>query len=275
MDYRTILVHAAESRSADEHITFAAQFALRHDAHLVGVVPTGILRFVHSTPPDGYLGDLTPMFHDLRAMAQQTAARFETLVRQAGVPSFEHRIGDEEPGYALASQAMYADLVVVGQSDPEDPATAHAAIPEYVALHASCPVLVLPYAGEYRPDFERILIGWNASPESARAVKQALPLLVRASEVEIAVFDGEVDDADDLGGPDIAVFLARHGIKVTLWKARAGGDAANALLSRASAWQADLLVMGCYGHTRLREILLGGASRTLLHSMTVPTLMAH
>jgi nucleotide-binding universal stress UspA family protein len=273
MDYRTLLVHADESRRADAHVTFAAQFALRHDAHLVGVTQTGILRFIYGTPPDGYLGDLAPFFHDLRALAAERAARFDALVRQAGVASFEHRIGDEEPGYALACQAMYADLAIVGQSDPEDPATAHAGIPEYVALHAACPVMVLPYAGEFSPDFERILVAWNGSPESAHAVRQALPLLAKASEVEIATFDGAEDDT--LGGPDIALFLTRHGIKVTLWQDRAGGDAANALLSRASSFQADLLVMGCYGHTRLRETLLGGVSRTVLHDMTVPTLMAH
>jgi len=279
MALKTVLVHVDESRSAQARIEFAAQLAVAHAAHLVGVAQTGILRFLYRTMPDGYLGDLTPLVEELRAAAERRAERFDDLARQAGVACFEHRIGDEEPGYALASQGMYADLAIVGQSDPEDPLSAHSAIPEYVALHAPCPVLVLPRAGSFSPVFERVLIGWNASPESARAVRQALPFLARASEVEVATLDGDEDgDGDDgaaAGGAELALFLARHGVKVTLWHKHAGGDAANALLSRVSDSQAGLLVMGCYGHTRFREILLGGVSRTVLQSMTVPTLMAH
>lgn len=270
MELKTLLVHVDESRSAEARIEFAAQLAVAHGAHLIGVAPTGILRFVYNTVPNGFHGDLTPVYDQLQAAAELRAGRFDALASQAGLASFEHRVGDEEAGYALASQAMYADLVIVGQSDPNDPATAPAAIPEYVALHAPCPVLVLPCAGRFGPGFGRVLVAWNASPESACAVRQALPFLARASEVEVASFDGEA-----AGGAEVALFLARHGIKVTLWEETAGGDVAAALLSRLSRCQADLLVMGCYGHTRFREILLGGVSRTILQSMTVPTLMAH
>lgn len=274
MDYRTILVHTDEARSSDARIAFAAAFAVRHDAHLVGMVPTGLLRYLYGAAPDGYFGDLTPLFESLREAAEQRAGRFDTLVRKAGLAAFEHRICDEETGFALAGQSMCADLVIASQTDPEDPATAHAAIPEYVALHAPCPVLVLPYAGQFSPDFKRILVAWNASPESARAVRQALPLLVRADEVEVAIFEGNASGGT-AGGPEIALFLSRHGVKVSLWQESVAADVADALLSRVSDYHAQLLVTGCYGHTRLREILLGGVSRTVLRSMTVPTLMAH
>lgn len=276
MDLKTILVHVDESRSADERIAFASQLAIAHEAHLVGVTQTGIMRYVYGVAPDdGWLGDLTPLFEDMRAAAERRAAHFEALAGQAGVTSFERRVGDEDPDFALASQAMYADLVVVGQSDPDDPVTAHTAIPDYVALHAPSPVLVLPYAGPFNANFKRVLIAWNGSPESARAVRQALPFLVRASEVEVAAFEPDEGSRATSGGPDVALFLARHGIKVTLWQERADGDVGDALLARTTAYQADLLVMGCYGHSRFREIVLGGVSRTVLRSMTVPTLMAH
>lgn len=275
MDLKTMLVHVDGSRSADDRIRFAARLAIAHGAHLVGVTQTGIMRYLYGVGPDTWLGDLTPLFEALRAEAEKHAARFETLAGQAGVTSFERRIGDDDADYALASQAMYADLVVVGQSDPEDPVTAHTAIPDYVALHAPSPVLVLPYAGPFSADFGRVMIAWNASPESARAVRQALPFLARASEVEIAAFEPDKGEGAALGGPEVALFLARHGIKVTLRQAHADGDVAAALLARAGACQADLLVMGCYGHSRFRETVLGGVSRTVLHGMTVPTLMAH
>lgn len=273
--YRTILVHVDASRSADARIAFAAQLALAHDAHLVGMAQTGILAYIYGTTADGYFGDATPLFETMRTETEGRAARFDELADKAGVVSFEHRIGDDEPGYALASQGMYADLVIVGQSDPEAPDTAHAALPEYVALHAPCPVLVLPYAGQAGRAIERVLIAWNASPESARAVRQAMPLLARARQVEVTTFGR--DDADDarLGGPELALFLARHGINVKVWQGRSEHENADALLARLSDQQADLLVMGCYGHTRFREIVLGGFSRTILSSMTVPTLLAH
>jgi nucleotide-binding universal stress UspA family protein len=275
MEIKTILVHVDDAHSADERIGFASRLALAHEAHLVGVTQTGIMRYVYGVAPDDWAGDLTPLFEIARSEAERRAARFETLAAQAGVTSFERRIGDEEPGFALASQAMYADLVVVGQTDPQDPATAHTAIPDYVAVHAPCPVLVLPHTGAFSANFDRVLIAWNASPEAARAVRQALPFLVRASEVEIAAIESEVVSHEAPGGHDLALLLARHGVKVTLRQEQAGGNVADALLARTSAYQADLLVMGCYGHSRFRETVLGGVSRTVLHRMTVPALMAH
>ena len=275
MSYRTLLVHADAAASADARIAFAAAFALRHDAHLVGIVPTGILRYLYGAAPDGYFGDATPLFEGLRAAAEQGAARFDALARQSGLTVFEHRITDEEAGYALATQGMCADLLIVGQSDPGDPATAHAAIPEYAALHAPCPVLVLPYAGRFAPDFERILVAWNGSPQAARALREAMPLLESAGAVEVAVFGSAEAGARAPGGPDVAQFLARHRVKVTLWQQAMPDDVGDALLSRVNDTRAELLVTGCYGHTRIREIVLGGVSRTVLRSMTVPTLMAH
>lgn len=273
--YRTILVQVDASRNAEARIAFAARLGIAHDAHLVGMAQTGILAYVYGTTPDGFFGDATPLFDTMRTEAEARAARFDELAGMAGVASFEHRIDDDEPGYALARQAMYADLVIVGQSDPQEPDMAHAALPEYVALHAPCPVLVLPYAAQSGRAIERVLIAWNASPESARAVRQAMPLLARAKQVEVTTFGR--DDADDsrLGGPGLALFLARHGIDATVWQGRSEHEQADALLARLADQQADLLVMGCYGHTRFREIVLGGFSRTILSSMTVPTLLAH
>jgi nucleotide-binding universal stress UspA family protein len=184
MDLKTILVHADESRSTDERSMFAGQLAIGYHAHLVGITQTGIMRYAYGVAPDGW-DDLTPLFENLRAAAEKRAASFEALARQAGVASFEHRIGDEESGYALASQAMYADLVVVGQSDPADPASAHAAIPEYVALHAPCPVLVVPYAGSFSASFERVVVAVpSARPRlSWRGPKKSKSSLSNATRV--------------------------------------------------------------------------------------------
>jgi len=279
MDYKTILVDVNGGAAAAARIDVAARLAVACRAHLIGVTQTGILRFIREADAPGVdFGGLAPLFEQLRHDAAERAARFDERVRQAGVASFEHRIGDDDAGLALASQAIYADLAIVSQRDPADPdAPLDAAVPEYVALHGPCPVLVLPCAGHPDPAFERVLVAWNASPESARAVRQALPFLAQAKEVTVAIVEREDRGRvrGPSGGPDLARFLARHGVRADVLHSSTGGDIAERLLALAHERGAGLLVMGCYGHSRFRELLLGGVSRTVLKSMSLPVLMAH
>jgi hypothetical protein len=184
MDYKTIQVHIDATSGAQERVAFAARLAREHDAHLTGLAQTGITRFLYeSAVPGNDLSGLAPLFEQLRSEAEARARQFDDAARQAGLASFDHCIGDEEPANALAVHGMYADLAIVG-SDPGD-----AGLPGYVALNAPCPVLVLPRTGapaaaSGEPVFGRILVGWNASPEAARAVRLALPFLVRARDVD-------------------------------------------------------------------------------------------
>lgn len=277
MDYRTILVHLDQSAAAGARVDLAVRLAAEHRAHLVGLAQTGIGAFIRELAlPGADLGDLAPLFAQLRDDAQRCATRFEAAARQAGIASFEHRIGDDDPGNALATQAMYADLAIVSQSAPSLADTG-AGIPEYVALNAPCPVIVLPRDCTTAPAFERVLVAWNASPEAARAVRQALPLLQRAREVVVAVLErGEAGPVPPAGGEELAQFLARHGVKVALRQRQASdSEAGMALLALARECAAGLLVMGCYGHSRFRELLLGGASRTVLGRLELAALMAH
>jgi nucleotide-binding universal stress UspA family protein len=279
MDYRTILVDIDPSPKTADRIGFAARLAHAQQAHLVGVTQTGIDRFIRESALPGIdVGALAPLFEQLRMDAGLRAGEFDAQVRQAGLASFEHRIGDQDPGNALATQAMYADLVIVSQRDPAGAhETSDAAVPEYVAMNAPCPVMVLPWAGSHAPAFERVLVAWNASPEAARAVRQALPFLRQAKQVEVAIVhreDAGRAQASD-AGPDIAQFLGRHGVGVHVRREPAGGGVAETLLSLAADDGADLLVLGCYGHSRFRELMLGGVSRSILRSLTLPVLMAH
>jgi nucleotide-binding universal stress UspA family protein len=279
MGYRTILVDIDPSDRTAERIGFAAGLANTQQAHLVGVTQTGIDHFLRESALPGIEWEaFAPLFDTLRERAGLRAAQFDEQARQAGVASVEHRIGDGSPGSALAILAMYADLVIVSQRDP---AATHAAgdvaAPEYVAMHAACPVLVLPWAGSHAPVFERVLVAWNASPEAARAVRQALPLLRQAKQVDVAIV--EENDGSHMevpnAGPDIASFLERHGVAVHIRPQPAAGDVGETLLSLAADTAADLLVLGCYGHSRFNELLLGGVSRTILRSLTLPALIAH
>jgi nucleotide-binding universal stress UspA family protein len=136
----------------------------------------------------------------------------------------------------------------------------------------------VPYAGRFATAGQRVLIAWDAGREAARAVSDALPLLKRADTVEVAVFDPERGRREhgEQPGADVALYLTRHGVKVSVARQSGANFVVGAqILSRAADTGADLVVMGAYGHSRVRELVLGGVTRIMLESMTVPVLMSH
>lgn len=278
MSYKTILVHADSSRHADERVRVAARLALAEGAHLVGTAMTGISRFLYQDSSIDLTRTVVAMHMDaLYQRAGESLARFEALAAEAGVPTCERRLVDDEPEGGLALQSRYADLVVVSQTDPDDQsARLTPRLPEYVMFNSARPVLVVPYAGTFERLGDNVLVAWDASMEATRAVTNAIPLLKRARHVTIAVFNPNPFDAHgEQPGADIALYLARHGVNIEVSLQQTGIDVGNALLSMAADRNADLIVMGGYGHARLRELLLGGATETVLRTMTVPVLMSH
>jgi nucleotide-binding universal stress UspA family protein len=204
--------------------------------------------------------------------------RFEHLTRLRGV-SAEWRMMPEGEEADPALHARYADIAILGQLDPErgEVGLTHPR-PEQVAFASGRPVLIVPYAGHFDNIGQRVVIGWNASKESARAVNDAMPLLASADIVTVLTIDPREGPRGhgELPGADISVHLARHGVKVEIERTAAGDlPVGEALLSRAADLGADLMVMGAYGRSRLHELLLGGATRSLLRSMTMPTLISH
>jgi nucleotide-binding universal stress UspA family protein len=193
--------------------------------------------------------------------------------------SVEWRAIAEGPEANPALHARYADLAILGQIDPDG--NEMAAIrprPERVALESGRPVLVVPYAGHFETMGRRVVVAWDASREATRAVNDAIPLLAAAETVTVLAIDPHQGPTGhgELPGADISLHLARHGVKATIERTvSAGVPPGEVLLSRAADLAADLLVMGAYGHSRARELLLGGVTRTILNSMTVPVLMSH
>lgn len=279
MSYKTILVHVDDGRNCDIRVELAARLAMLEDAHLIGVAMTGVSRFlIEAVAIDVTPEGLQPYLDILRQRAERSLVPFEKIIRQAGLASYEQRLSDDEAAGGLALQAGYCDLAVLGQYDPEGAApSVYANLPEYVAMTSGCPVLVVPYAATTTSCGERILVAWNGSPEAAKAVRNAIPLLRRAKIVEVAVFnpDRPSDAHGEQPGADIALYLARHNIRVDVMQERTETDVGEALLSLAANLNSDLLVMGCYGHSRFREILLGGVTRTMLNAMTIPVFMSH
>lgn len=279
MSYKTILVHADNSAHAEGRIQLAANLAFACRAHLIGTAMTGLSRFIYPDATMAVAAELISSQIDvLNQRADDALAMFDTIAQRSGVATFERRKVDDEPDTAMALQARYADLVVVSQSDPNDPAsTAVSAMPEYVMLNSPRPVLVVPYASPPLDIERHALIAWNGSLEASRAITAAIPLLERVREATVVVFNPEEHYGlhGDVPGADVATWIARRGIKLNVVSQHTTLDVGNALLSMAADLNCDVLVMGGYGRPRYRELLLGGVTRTVLETMTLPVLMAH
>lgn len=279
MSYKTVLVHVDESRNIETRINIAAQLVMADDGHLVGTAMTGLSHFYYESLSAGAMDPvILPHLDSFRLRAAQMLEKFEARVNDLGVSSHEKRLIDDEAAYGISLQARYCDLVVMGQHDPDSPAAlAYVDVPEYVAMNSGCPSLIVPFAGTFENMTDRVLIAWNESMEASRAVRNALPLLRKAGQVDVVIFNADME-SETYGqepGAEIALYLARHGILVNVLQESTEIDVGNALLSLAANQGSTMLVMGCYGHTRFREVLLGGATRTVLKTMTIPVLMSH
>ena len=179
----------------------------------------------------------------------------------------------------ISLHARYADLLVLGQTDPDekDWIGGHH-LPEQVVLSAGRPIMVVPYIGAPKGFGKNVLIAWDSGREAARAVQDALPMLERAETVTILVIlrPGSAKRHGDEPGSDIALYLARHNVKVEVQAVPSPEiGVAETLLSRLADLSIDALVMGAYGHARWRELVLGGVTQHILGHMTVPVLMSH
>jgi nucleotide-binding universal stress UspA family protein len=277
MTYKTILVHLNDGPRNAERLGLAFGLAADFDAHLVGLYAPGVPRI-----PSYALAEAGAALRDILDKRRGEAARQaerqfrEAAARQGGVRS-EWRASDTDAASAVRLSARYADLVVAAQPQATDEVELRGLADE-LALSAGRPVLFVPYAGHYESVGKRVLVAWDAGREAARAVSDALPFLQRAAAVEVVAFDPErgARGHGEVPGADIGLYLARHGVKVSVARqSGAGFDIGSQILSRAADASSDLIVMGAYGHARVRELVLGGVTRTLLEAMTVPVLMSH
>jgi len=180
---------------------------------------------------------------------------------------------EEAPG-KFAEIARAFDLAIVGQEEP-DRAGVENLIAEATLFESGRPTLVIPYVQRKAFCADRVAVCWDGSRPASRAINDMLPLLHRDSDIKLVTIQGERALREELPGADMAEHLARHGYKIELHNLTIGEDIASTILNFVADRDIDLLVMGAYGHTRLREFILGGATRGILESMTVPTLMSH
>ena len=278
MAYKTIAVYVDDSKHCKARIDIATGLAKRFDAHLLGIYATEPIPSSHALQ-DPLLAARLEARAD--AAFERRALARELFHNQAGEIDAARREFRELDSDALeAVKASYADLIVVGQTDPDERSrNAPPSFPELVTLSVGRPVLLVPYFAATFPTLGRkVLVAWNGSREATRAVTDALPLLEQAERVTAMVVNAKRDHRkrEDIPAADISLFLARHGINVEASQSYTDElSVGDELLVRIADGEFDLLVMGAYGHSRFREIVLGGVTQTLMQHMTVPVLMSH
>lgn len=285
MALKDILVLVDGSERDHGRIEFAAELARQHSAHLTGIALPGVdedgFGSYAAVPmiPASVLAEAMERYRaEADARLGALEAGFNDAIRRAGVPSGWEVIVSDGPG-AVAARARAADLMVLGQPHPE-PKGMQAGwdVVEEVLLSSGNPVLTLPYVGTPPALLGHVLVAWNGSREAARAVAGGMALLRAARRVTIVsvVPASEVEPDYLPAGVDLAQHLGRHGVHAEVSRAVTGGLAsADALLDFAADCGAELLVMGAYGQSRLREAVVGGVSRAMLRHQTLPLLLAH
>lgn len=256
---------------------YAVSVAETLEAHLTGVA----VAFVPSIPGAslGYLPieTIEAQQRENEMAAEDAVDHFTAASAKAGVAA-ERRV--LRTGFPAAAEqfsriARRFDLAIVGQLEP-DVNSVEAAIAESTLFDSGRPIVIVPYIQKAPLTLERVMVCWDGSRAAARAIADAMPLLERAGSVQVVIVTSERGKYDQIEGADMGLHLARHGVKVEVTRiARGKIDVADALLSHAADCSADFMVMGGYGHSRLREFVLGGVTRSMLHSMVVPTLMSH
>lgn len=287
MTYKTILVHLDDGPQASARVRLGISLARRFGAHLIGAAPTGVSRqLALNLPPDDDEPSLALHLAFVRERAQKALAAFEARLEANGYGAWSALRVDDEAGAGISLHARTADLAVVSQTDRQHASSLLGAdFAADVVMNAGRPVLLLPCASEATAPGKRVLVSWNGGKEAARAMAAALPFLQGAEAVTVAVFNsgGDSRTLADAAAADPLPWLARHGVKATLAthavQARRGPQrrhaVGEALLGVAAGLDADLLVMGAYGHSRFRETILGGVTRTVFDTMHLPVLMAH
>ena len=276
--FAQLLVHLDASPQALQRLELARRIGQAQGAAvtaLYAVAPSFVeLPFAPEIGP-GIAAALRDIDDGLRLQARNA---FEQTMATPGWPVAWTEVRDDPGVAAFAQQALYADLLVLGQYDPySKPAQG---VPgdfaETVMAASGKPALILPYLG-IAPELVGgiVVIAWKATREAAHAISAAMYLVQRAKRVHVLSWSDN-DELIDGNRLDLNVYLKLRGVEA-IWHEQGGEPQAlgELLLSRAFDLEADLLVMGCYGHSRTREWVLGGTSRTVLRSMTLPVLMAH
>lgn len=305
MAIRDVVLHQGPDARSRARLDVAVALAKAHDARVTGV----FVKVDPGAPASWRMPfareEIAEWLGTLDRMSGEAEETFETRLAEEGLEG-HWRVMAGDPTEAMIACARHGDLTVIGQTSRDEPDYA-VPMPDQLVLGAGAPVLIVPYAGRLEAIGARVLVAWDGGREASRAVRDALPILERATKV--VVHRVKPPDTGHWAGADVCAYLARHGVPVAAshaalgpeaetvspvlqtvggfgfqqpgpWKesrhpALGEADVGDALLSAAADCAADLLVMGAYGRSRIREIVLGGTTRQILATMTLPVLMSH
>ncbi len=266
-------VRGGDAAGADYAVSAASML----DAHI-----TGVAFAYEPNVPGASMGYLPVEILEAKRRDNEAAAkiaidRFTAATARAGVSAQPWLLSSTFADAAdqFGRMARRFDIAIVDQGEPDNNTTA-AVILESTLFESGRPVIVVPYIQKAPLKLDHAMIFWDRSRPAARAIADAMPLLERAHLTEVVIVAKDARHEEEIEGADIGLHLARHGLNVEITRLERGDiDVANALLSHSVDCGADFIVMGAYGHSRLREFVLGGVTRSMLRSMMVPTLMSH
>ena len=274
---KDIIVNLSVTKEGSVVGKYAVSVAAALQAHLTGVA--FIYDPVVPISGAGYIPAevIETQREDNETAAEAAIKSFTAAADQAGISAEPLTTSASLAGAGdrFARMARRFDLAIVGQAQPEI-SSMEQIIGETTLFESGRPMIMVPYIQKAPFKTDNVMICWDGSRTAARAVADAIPVICDSGRVEIVIVTNERGKEDEIEGADIGQHLARHGLKVDVHRISGGNiDVADALLSHAADSGADLMVMGGYGHSRLREFVLGGVTRSIFESMTVPVLMSH
>jgi nucleotide-binding universal stress UspA family protein len=274
---KDIVVNLSPGATRDVAAHYAVSIAEAYGAHIAGIA------FAYDPVlPASVMGGISADVFDVQRrenekLAQAAIDEFESAARRAGVSAQSRMLTATVAGAAdmFAALARRFDLAVVSQVTP-DTIAPDELLMEAALFESGRPLVIVPYIQKDPIKLDRIICCWDGSRTAARAIGDAMPLLQKSKSVDLVIVGKGKMNESELTGADMGAHLARHGLKVDVKRIPAADvDVANVVLSYAADSGAEFIVMGGYGHSRLREYILGGATRGILSSMTVPVLMSH
>ena len=280
MAYKTILVSLNELSRLPQLLGAAATTARNFDAHISGLY---VIPAVQLYPSMGF--EAVPQVFDgnqtyFKENQEKVRTAFEEAMRKEGLKFDFHVVQGATSSIAeeVVNKGRSADLLIISATNPDETTGVESDFVEQTLMAAGRPIMVLPFKGDTKLNLDDVVLGWNGDREAARAAFDALPFLKAAKKVRIVRTDPQKDPSlkGSVAGADLAETLARHGVKAEAASfPTAGDDAGHALLRCADDNGCDLIVMGAYGHSRLREYIFGGATQYVLNHLTRPVLMSH
>jgi len=274
---KDIVVNLNVGEKPSPACNYAVSVAATFDAHLAGIaflydpiIPVSGAGYI---PADV----IEAQERDNQAATRATLDRFNAACARAGVSAEPLTLNANFGGVGeqFSRIARRFDLSIVGQAEPDSSAIEEI-IAESALFESGRPVIIVPYIQKAPLKLDNVMVCWDGSRAAARAIADAMPLLSKAGRVEVVIVTNERGKQDEIAGADMAAHLARHGLNVDVRRTALGDvDVADILLSHAADAGSDFIVMGGYGHSRLREFILGGVTRSIFRSMTAPVLMSH